>query len=182
MVVALAVLALGLSVGVAAELKSGPQVGDRLPGAFHPLNVCNVDLPDNNGKKACFVCQYGLSPVALVFTRELNEPLAALCKQLDASVAKNKETKACVLLLTDSEGAEGKLKEWATKHGFKNVSFGVDNPAGPTAYKVAKEADVTVILYKQQKIAANHAFKKGEFTEKAVAKIVEDMPKIVASK
>lgn len=178
------VLAMALLVGhagAAETLKSGPQVGDSLPGPFHPLQVCNVDNPSNNGKKGCFVCQYGGSPVALVFTREINEPLAALCKQLDAQVAKNKDAKACVLLLTDQEGAEAKLKAFAEKGGYKSVSFGVDNPTGPEAYKVSKDAAVTVVLYKEHKIAANHAFKKGEFTEKAVAKIVGDMPKIVAS-
>jgi hypothetical protein len=40
---------------IAAELKSGPQAGDNAPGPFHPLNVCNVDNPGQNGKKNCFV-------------------------------------------------------------------------------------------------------------------------------
>ena len=42
-------------VAVAADLKSGPQAGERMPGAFHPLNVCNVDRPAQDGKKNCFV-------------------------------------------------------------------------------------------------------------------------------
>jgi hypothetical protein len=40
---------------IAAELKSGPQPGENFPGAFHPMNVCNVDRPAANGKKNCFV-------------------------------------------------------------------------------------------------------------------------------
>ena len=179
---ALVALAFLMTGTLSAEaLKSGPQVGDNLPGPFHPLNVCNVDQPDQNGKKACFVCQFGVSPVALVFTREINEPLTELCKKLDACAAKHKDAKACVLLLTDEEGAERKLKSFAEKHGFKNVNFGVDNPSGPAKYDIAKDAAVTVVLYKGHKIVANHAFKKGELTVKSIEKIEGDMPKIVAS-
>jgi hypothetical protein len=42
-------------VAVAADLTSGPQPGQNMPGAFHPLNVCNVDNPRVNGQKNCFV-------------------------------------------------------------------------------------------------------------------------------
>jgi hypothetical protein len=34
-----------------AELKSGPQAGDSIPGVFHPLNVTG----DAAGKKQCLV-------------------------------------------------------------------------------------------------------------------------------
>jgi hypothetical protein len=51
---ALAVAALS-SVALAADLKSGPDVGASIPGPFHPTNVCNVDNPKANGQKACFV-------------------------------------------------------------------------------------------------------------------------------
>ena len=53
-------IAVGASLAVALlvssalaqdALKSGPQVGERLPGPFHPLNVTG----DNAGQKACQV-------------------------------------------------------------------------------------------------------------------------------
>ena len=117
----------------------------------------------------------------IVFARDLNDPLASLAKKLDAEVGKNKATKALVMLMTDEDGAEKKLKEFAEKHGAKNVNFGVDNPAGPNGWKIAKDADVTVVLYKARKIQANHAYKKGEFDDKAVETVMGSMPKIVAS-
>ena len=39
------------SSALAAELKSGPQPGDKLPGPFHPLNVTGPFA----GKKQCLV-------------------------------------------------------------------------------------------------------------------------------
>jgi hypothetical protein len=47
----LAAALLVCSAGFAAELKSGPQVDETIPGPFHPLN-CNGPMA---GKKFCQV-------------------------------------------------------------------------------------------------------------------------------
>jgi hypothetical protein len=52
------ILAIALACGYAIaadDLKSGPQVGDKFPGPFHPLNVTNADTPSKAGQKSCFV-------------------------------------------------------------------------------------------------------------------------------
>ena len=65
-----AALVAGLGGAVAAaDLKSGPQAGEKVPGPFHPLNVNGEDA----GKKACLYCKHGDSPVAMVFARTANE-------------------------------------------------------------------------------------------------------------
>jgi hypothetical protein len=118
----------------------------------------------------------------MIFTREINDPLTGLVKKLDAQVGKAGKNKmaAIVVVLTDDEGAEKKLKDLADVEQIKNVSLAVlENPAGPPAYKIAKDAEVTVLLYKQHKVAANHAFKKGQFSEKSVEEVVADLPKII---
>ncbi len=48
---ALAVVLLAGSLIAAETLKSGPQVGQRVPGPFNPLNVTG----DNAGEKVCQV-------------------------------------------------------------------------------------------------------------------------------
>lgn len=51
-------LAVALLCGFALAadaLKSGPQVGDKYPGAFHPLNVTNCEKPEVAGTKNCYV-------------------------------------------------------------------------------------------------------------------------------
>jgi hypothetical protein len=47
----LAVVLLVGGVIAADDLKSGPQVGDTIPGAFNPLNVTG----DDAGQKRCLV-------------------------------------------------------------------------------------------------------------------------------
>ena len=117
----------------------------------------------------------------IVFARELNDPLTSLVKKLDAEAGKSKATKALVLLMTDEDAAEKKLKEFTEKNGIKKVNFGVDNPQGPPAWKIAKDAQFTVVMYKAHKMTVNHAFKKGELDDKAIETVMGSLPKIVAS-
>lgn len=117
----------------------------------------------------------------MIFAREVSGPLTSLVKKLDAATASNKKAKmgSFVVFLSDDESLEGKLKTLAQKEGIKDCIFTIDNPAGPKGYNVAKDADVTVIFYNKKKVAANHAFKKGELKDGDVDKIVADLPKIL---
>jgi hypothetical protein len=121
--------------------------------------------------------------VACIFTRTLSDDLASLVKTIDKQVAdnKDKDMKAFVVLLTDDPDAgETKLKAFAEKHGIKHVPLTIyDGVAGPPSYKVAKEAELTVLLWRGQKVKVNHAFKKGEFKADHVKTIGKDTAKIL---
>ena len=83
---AAAVVAVLGGVVAAADLKSGPQAGDKVPGAFHPYNVNG----ENAGKAACLYCAAGDSPVAVVFARTGDDAMThKLIKALDAETVKN---------------------------------------------------------------------------------------------
>jgi hypothetical protein len=176
-------LALALVVGAsvltaeeAKSVKSGPQTGEDLAGPFHPLNVTGKQA----GKKACLYCSNGANPVAMVFAREASEDLGKLLKKIDSCVEKNSDCKmgSFVVFCSDDEGLEAKAKKLAKDHDLKNVVLSIDNPAGPDGYKVNKDAEITVILYKDRNVKANMAFKKGEFKEKDIEKILEATSKI----
>ena len=167
-------VALAVSVAVAAELKSGPQSGEKVPGPFHPLNVTGAQA----GKKFCLFCVNGDNPVAMIFARENSEPLAKLIKQVDGATQKNTDAKMgsfVVFLSSDADKLEKELKGMAEKAELKKCVLSIDNPAGPEEYKVAKDADVTVVLYKERKVLSNYAFKKGELKDKDIEAIVADI-------
>ena len=109
--------------------------------------------------------------------------MASLVKGIDSFVDSNKSHQAAafvVLLSNDPEADEAKLKEFAKKHGIKHVPLTLfDGEAGPPDYKVAKDADVTVMLWKQRNVKANHTFAKGALNEPAVKKVLADTPKIL---
>jgi hypothetical protein len=162
------------------ELKSGPQVGATVPGPFQPLNVTG----ESAGKKSCLFCKNGSNPVAMIFARQTSPELTGLIKKIDACTAKHNDCNmgSFVVFLSDSEQLERELKDLAKKEAIDHCVLSIDNPAGPSAYKVAKEAEITVVLYTKQVAKANYAFKKGEMKEKDIDTIVGDVVKILPEK
>lgn len=120
----------------------------------------------------------------MIFAREVSDNLTGLVKKIDEATAKNSKARmgSFVVFCNDEEGLEGKLKELADKEMLKKIVLSIDNPAGPKSYNVAKEADVTVVLYNNRNVKANYAFKKGELKPSDIDKIVGDIKKIVPDK
>ena len=168
------------SVLAAGTVKSGPEVGKQLAGPFHPLNVTG----ESAGKKNCLYCQNGNNPVAMIFARDLNEPVTKLIKKIDAATVEHADAKmgSFVVFLNDNEDLQKKAKEVAENESIKKCVLSIDNPAGPKGYDVSKDADVTVVLYVKKNVKANHAFKKGELNDEAIDKIVADVKKILPQK
>lgn len=174
-------VALVSGVAFAAELKSGPQTGDKIPGPFHPLNVNG----ESAGKKACLVCKHGDSPVVAIFARSAEcEGTAKLIKKIDDATAANTkcEMGSFAIFLTDDDKTEGKLKTLVEKNSIKNLTLAVDNPQGPAKYNISKDADITVVMYTDRAVKANYAFKKGEIKDSDIEAIVKDVAKIVPEK
>jgi hypothetical protein len=120
----------------------------------------------------------------MIFAREISDPLTSLVKKIDAATVKNSDCKmgSFIVFCSDDEGLEAKLKDLGKNEKLEHVVLTIDNPQGPPRYKVAKEADVTVVLYEKQEVKANYAFKKGELNEKHVEQIIEDLSKIKPEK
>ena len=178
LLVGTAAVALVAGFAIAAELKSGPQVGDAVPGPFAPLNI-NGSKP---GEKICQFCANGDSPVVLIFARNPGDAQTQkLIKEVDTLVAKHEkcEMGSYVVFCTDDSKAEAACKELVEKNKYSKVILTLDSPAGPAKYKFAKEADVTVVLYTARKVKANHTFKAGELKDEAIAKVLKDVAVIV---
>lgn len=116
----------------------------------------------------------------MIFARELDGNLTGLVKKIDEATSKNKDAKMAsyVVFCNDAEDLEKKLKAMADTEKLKKTILMVDNPAGPKGFKIDKDAAVTVILYRKKTVEANFAFKKGELDDKAIEKILKDIPKI----
>jgi hypothetical protein len=120
----------------------------------------------------------------MIFAREVSGPLTSLVKKVDEATGKNSSCSmgSFVVFCSDDEGLEKKLKELAEKEKLSQTILTIDNPTGPSKYKIAKEAEVTVVLYNKHKVEVNHTFKKGELNDKAIEKIVADLSKILPEK
>jgi hypothetical protein len=182
---AVSFLLCGSAVVAGGGLKSGPQVGRDLPaGPFNPLNVTNAEMPRYAGTRNDYAEQHGRNPVVLVFARKLSNPLTTLARRLGREVAGNRPARlrAVVVVLSDEEGLEEKLEVLAREEGIRNVSVAVMEPGGPKHYELSPAAEVTVVLYRGSTVVVNHAFRQGQFDEKAIGAILRDLPRIVARK
>lgn len=177
-VLAVAVLGSAMLVaGAQTALKSGPKAGEEVPGPFHPLNVTG----ENAGKKACLYCSNGGNPVAVVFAREATPEVAKLIKKLDEATVKNAKASmgSYAVFCNDKDGLDKTLAKMAEDQKLTKLILSIDNPSGPKEYKIAKEAEVTVLFYNDFNVKANHAFRKGELNDAAITKVVADVAKIV---
>ncbi|MCI0642813.1 MAG: hypothetical protein L0Y72_17845 [Gemmataceae bacterium] len=141
-------------VAPAEALESGPQLG-------------TIILGD--------ACQ---RPTLLVIARGLSEPLASLVKRIDDKLTENKarDLRCLAMLLSDDEQLPEKLKALRQRQAIKHVALEFDNPDGwQRVYGVAKEAEVTIVLYVKRKVLANHAYRKGELDENAIECVLQSI-------
>jgi hypothetical protein len=157
---------------------SGTPVGGK-PGPY----TFHVATGPQRGQLTCYICETGERPAVLVFARTMSDPLAKLVKGLDKGLAdhKAKELRAWVTFLSDDQPTlDPKLVAWAKKQGVRDVPLGVfDDVGGPPTYKLARDADVTVLLYVKQKVVSNFAFRSGEFTDAKADEVLKELPKVV---
>jgi hypothetical protein len=107
--------------------------------------------------------------------------LTGLVKKIDEATKKNQKAEmgSFVIFLDKSEETEKKVKDFADKQGIKETVLALDNPAGPKGYNIAKEAEVTVLLYVGRKVKANFVFEKGKLTAAEVDRVMKELPKIL---
>ena len=123
----------------------------------------------------------------MIFARNIDSSLTSLVKKVDAATKENSSAKmgSFVVFLANEDDAkkmETSLPDYAKKEKIKSLVLAIDNVAGPQGYNIAKDAEVTVVLYNKRTVKANYAFRKGELNEKAIEAIVKDIPKILPEK
>src|SRR4051812_3628802 len=108
----------------------------------------------------------------MIFARGISDRLTGLVKKLDAATAANKRLGTFVVFLSDDPGIAENLIGLAKKEKIDNTVLAFLDAAGPEVYAVAKDADVTVVLYTGFKVKANHAFKKGKMGAEDIDRIM----------
>ena len=169
----------GLAAAAAEPLRSGPQPGQR-PGPYAAV----ISTGPERGRSHCYICETGDRPAVILFARSVNDSLGKLACSIDRAVARHQkqELRAWITFLNDDQlHLDQKLVAWSQKQALRHVPLGVfEDPDGPPSYRLNREADVTVLLFVKQKVAANFAFRPGELTDAGIAEILRSLPRIVA--
>lgn len=175
---ALVVASIGLAVA-AEKVQSGLEKGAKVP-AFY---VKDITGPAKDGEELCYRCRYGSQPVVTVFAKEMTEEVAALTKELDGVVAKNRDQKMAgfvVLLSNDPEKAAPSLAKTAEKMKIEQLPLTTFNgTAGPKGYKINEKANVTVMMWVDGTVKVSEGFNKGELTKDAISKVVAETKQIL---
>lgn len=159
---------------------SGPQLGQR-PGPYSFL----VAAGPQRGQQTCYVCETADKPGVIVFARRLSDPLASAlvkCDQWAAALPKD-AGRAWLTVLGEKTVSLDELGQWTKNAGLKTMPTGVfDDVVGPPSYKLADDAEVTVLLFVDKKVTANFAFRKDELNAEALKAIGEALQKHGAKK
>ena len=150
---------------------SGPQPGAK-PGPYSFL----VATGPEKGQLTCYVCETAEKPGIIIFARSLSEPLAKLAVACDHTLnARPKDTLGgWVTLLGEKTVSPNDLGKWAKETGLKATPVGIfDDPVGPPSYRLADDADITVLLFENRKVVENFAFRKGGADSEAIKRVTE---------
>ena len=167
-------------VAAAEPLRSGLEAGQSVTTVFEPINLNGPHAEEPH----CLVCENGLCPVAMVLARDASEPLWKLLARLDAACQKHsaEELGSFAVFLDAPDPLQEKLRAVAAKETLKKLVLALESEATIPEYKVAAEADVTVMLYVRHDVKAAFAFRKGELNDAAIDAIVAALPKILNDK
>jgi hypothetical protein len=114
--------------------------------------------------------------------------LTGLVKKIDARVNEaaghvqsgGSELGTYIIYLNNSDGLDQQLRGMAEYDSLKRVSLGIGAP--PADYKLAQEADVTVVIYEVGRrgngVSANFALRTDELDQKSDA-VVEALSRVL---
>ena len=168
---------------VRAAEASGLKPGESLPAFVVEKVAGNAEDGVEAGKSLCYRCKLGGRPVVTVFSRSTAPNVASLMKALDGAVAAHADAQAAAfvnLLGDDAESLKSSAPKLVEASGAKNIAVVVprDHAAGPDGYNLNPKVEVTVLVYKDGKVTANHALSAAELDAKAIAAIVADTDKL----
>jgi hypothetical protein len=165
-------------VRAAEPCTSGLTPGQK-PGPYSSI----VSVGAERGQPHCFICDTAERPAVIIFARSFSDPLGKLVAGLDKAVGdgKSADLRSWVTFLSDDQTTlDPKVVEWGKKYAVRDVPLGVfENLDGPPSYRLSRDADVTVLLFVNRKVAANFAFRQGELTEERVAEVLKALPGIL---
>ena len=92
-------------------------------------------------------------------------------------------TNARRIMETMGVNLDARIVQWGQKHAISSLPLGTfEDENGPPSYHLAHAADVTVLLFVKEKVAANFAFRKGELSDDRITEVMKALPRIVQKK
>jgi hypothetical protein len=164
----------------AEPLHSGLKVGDKVPTFY----VRAITGPLKN-KSVCYVCRNGDRPVVMLFIRQITPDLKQLLKGIDGEVDEHRASglrSFGVFLAGDTKELLPQVQTLAFDEKI-NLPLTIaaapsDGSAGRTIHR---EAALTVILYRDQTVTSNFAFRVDELDGEKIEAILKSIRRLAES-
>jgi hypothetical protein len=117
---------------------------------------------------------YGLH--ALIFARDLSDPLTSLVKTIDKQLEKSSaglkkgvgKLGVFVIFLNEDPGLKTQLQDLIARESVKRVVLTTHKAQAPSRYRIAREAELTVVIYRHDNdVIANFVLDAEELAERS---------------
>jgi hypothetical protein len=144
-----------------APLQSGLKVGEKVPTFY----VRAITGPLKN-KSVCYVCRNGDRPVVMLFIRKITPELKQLLKQIDREVDEHRAAGLRgfgVFVAGDSKELLPQVQTLAFDEKIElPLTIAAAPSDGSAGRSIHPDAAVTIILYRDQTVIANFAYRADE--------------------
>ncbi len=153
------------------------------PGAEVPSFFVREVVGHRPNLAICLVCRYGERPVALVCVRNLNAEVAQLIERVDRAVDAGRGVGLrgfAVFTNGDFADLQPRLANLTRE---RKTSLPLVLPierGGPSTMQLPREADVTVLLYRDKTVAQRFTFAPDELDKDNIDRVIaaiEQLPK-----
>ncbi len=145
------------------------------PGAEVPSFFVRQAVTDKPNAAVCLVCRYGSRPVVMICARGLDDATAELITEIDRFVDGHRAQGLrgmAVFLDADQKQLQPELARLIRKQNLAlPMAFPVE-ASGPRAMELPRDAQVTVLLYRNRAIQERLIFKAGELTKESLPKVL----------
>jgi hypothetical protein len=176
-----ATLLVAFAAIAADPLVSGLEPGRR-PGPYASV----VAVGKERVKSHCFICESADRPLVIVFAQKPSDALASLVRGLDRELLahKSEELRAWVTFLSDDQPTlDPQLVKWAQDQAIRSVPLAIfEDTGGPPAYRLNREAELTVLLAVKQKVLQRFVFRAGELSDERIAGVLKAVAALAANK
>ena len=146
-----------LFVAQAPPVSSGPTLGEK-PAPYSFVVSSGV----RRGQLHCFVCEAADKPFIIFFARQPNDAAGALASRCEAIIREvpTKDARGWVTFLQpDQSSFDKRALLFARNHKLGTMATGVfEDIVGPPDYKIAADADLTIVMARGEKVVRTMAF------------------------
>jgi len=173
--------------------KAYPEIGSDIPGPFKPYNISDPRKKGFAKRYHCLVSEHGLNPTVAVFSRttELSQ-IKPVLLLLDMLVDKNPRTRLAGFAVfvddkmtnpaTEDDKREAMELTVTGIHDqtkFKHVALALDSAKNVEKYKVDEDAAVTIVLYKDYRVAGYVKIKAEDLADDKILAKVAEVEKVI---